>query len=212
MIRVETMVLGPLGTNTYLLEDEQTGRRAVVDPAFSDPRFLECIQKHAYFYDLILLTHRHFDHLLGADAVKRITNAQVCIHAQDVCGCENAHDSLFDQFYFGQPFFGVTPDRMLQDGEIIEFGSSLFRVLHTPGHSAGGVCYLSEQDKLIFSGDTLMRTYFGRIDFPTGSMQKLLVSAQKLFSLSGDWRVLPGHGDETTLERERTRNEIIRWI
>lgn len=212
MIRVEKMVLGPLGTNTYLLEDVQTGRRAVVDPALADERLLEQIQLHAEFYDLILLTHRHFDHLMGACAIKQITGAQVCIHAQDACGCQNASDSLFDQFYFNESFVGVTVDRQLQDEDQIELGGSLLQVLHTPGHSAGGVCYLSQADRLLLSGDTLMKTYFGRIDFPTGNFRELLSSVQKLFSLSDDWRVLPGHGDETTIQRERTKNEIIRWI
>ena len=212
MIRVDKMVLGPLGTNTYLLEDAQTGRRAVVDPASADERLLEEIRLHAEFYDLILLTHRHFDHLMGAYAIKQITGAHVCVHEQDACGCENASDSLFDQFYFGQPFIGVTVDRKLQDADQIELGDSLLQVLHTPGHSAGGVCYLSKSDRFLLSGDTLMKTYFGRIDFPTGNIKELLASVQKLFSLSDDWRVLPGHGDETTIQRERTKNEIVRWI
>lgn len=209
MIEVETVCVGALGTNAYLLCDKATGKRAVVDPGAADPRFISEIRGYAEDYELILLTHRHADHLLGLPAVKRLTGAAVCISAEDACGAMSAEDSLCRLIFPDYPFEPVPADRLLCGGDTVSLGESRLRVFSAPGHTVGGLCFLEEEGHLLFSGDTLMRDYHGRTDFPTGSTEALITSVRALFALPGDWTVYPGHGEATTLERERKHNQIL---
>ncbi|MBQ7546581.1 MAG: MBL fold metallo-hydrolase [Clostridia bacterium] len=207
-MQVYRLPLGALNTNCYVLIGDD-GAAAVVDPGEYAPELLSLLQEKSAAVEKILLTHGHADHISGAAALRDLTGAEICIHALDdpftdsrlcmanECGCVFA------------PF---KADRLLQDGDTVSFGSETLRVLHTPGHTPGGVCYLHDADRVIFSGDTLFCLTAGRTDFPRGSHDDLMRSLARLIALPGDWKVYPGHERSTTLDAERKRNYFIRRL
>ena len=213
MMLVQSLTLGALKSHCYLVTDEETGDCAVIDPGYDKPELREAIRPIHAHIRLILLTHRHFDHISGVSAVldecrDTAPRPAVYIHALDACGLEDPNESLLEQS--GEDKAAIPPDVspiLLHDGEEIPLGASHFQVLHTPGHSAGCVCFLSGD--LLFTGDTLFAGDCGRVDLPTGSAEDMARSLRRLADLPGDYRVLPGHGWESTLSAERQNNEQI---
>lgn len=203
-MRIEAFEAGPLPTNCYFLTDEATGKTAVIDPGAYDSQIQRAAQSHDVA--MVLLTHGHFDHIMGVgDLVARI-GAKVYLDAADAAMVRDPRQNLSGVMRLGavKPF---TPDVLLHDGDTFPLGSLRIRVLHTPGHTPGGCCYLAED--ALFSGDTLMGGSAGRTDFPGGDYRALLASLQKLKALPGDWRVFPGHGPESTLDWERRNNPYL---
>ncbi|HEX3038314.1 MAG TPA: MBL fold metallo-hydrolase [Oscillospiraceae bacterium] len=199
---------GMLPTNCYLLSDDATGKTAVIDPGFDSPELENAIQSVGDGnVSAILLTHGHFDHILGVNKVKSLTNAPVYIYSDDALFPSDNSLNLVDLFSSSklEPF---TVDVALNDGDTIKVGNLRIKVIHTPGHTAGGCCYCVED--AIFTGDTLMKCSAGRTDFPTGSYSQILSSLEKLKNLKGDYHLYPGHGEESTLEFERTNNPFLR--
>ena len=209
IIRIPT---GPISTNTYIVyPDGAEGEIrpcVVIDPAASR-KVLEVLEKNRLRLEAILLTHGHFDHTLGVAALKEKTGAEVMIHEADRDALTGGEGSLA---YMGGMFVekcGV--DRVLHDGDRISAAGFDFDVIHTPGHTPGGVCYVVESEKVIFSGDTLFYMSVGRTDLPGGDGEQLYESiAYRLLPLHGDYRVLPGHMTETTLDFERQHNPFIK--
>lgn len=196
---------GPLPTNCYLLEDEATGAAAVIDPGFESEELSSLVQKNGHV-DVILLTHGHFDHISGVSRLCRETGAKVYLSVNDLLLVGDGRLNL------AEPFTGsaVPPFRVdvpLNNGDTVEVGSLTVRVMSTPGHTAGGCCFLVED--AIFSGDTLMKLSCGRTDCPTGSNAQMLDSLRRLAALKGDYRVFPGHGSPTTLDFERQNNVFL---
>lgn len=201
---IETLFFGGNWANTYLLTDGR-GVSAVVDPGAPTPRLLEALDGRNVKY--ILLTHGHFDHITGAPAVKEQTGAEILIHRDDAPMTEDPAKSLaLAALGRGQTPFSA--DRLLDDGQTLPFGD--IRVLHTPGHTPGSVCYLCED--IIISGDTLFAGGIGRTDFPGGDLGEMKRSLRKLLALPGDFTVYPGHGEATTLENERVNNDHIHFL
>lgn len=199
---------GMLPTNCYLLSDEATGKTAVIDPGFDSPELENAIQSiGAGNVSAILLTHGHFDHILGVNKIKSLTNAPVYLHSDDALFPSDNSLNLVDLFLSSklEPF---TVDVALNDGDTIDVGNLKIKVIHTPGHTAGGCCYCVEDT--IFTGDTLMKCSAGRTDFATGSYSQILSSLEKLKNLKGDYHLYPGHGEESTLEFERKNNPFLR--
>lgn len=199
--------------NCYLIVDEETGIGAVIDPGAYDSRSNadEIIQKAGVEkLEYILLTHGHFDHILGVKGMRDKYDAKVVIHEDDAICLTDVGKSLAQDNGLAHIQQSVHTDVLVDDGDEIKLGSSGLKVLHTPGHTPGSVCYVSETDNVIFSGDTLFCMTVGRTDFEGGSTEQLVESLKKLTALEGEYRVLPGHNRETSLDRERTHNRFIR--
>lgn len=206
MHTLRTIECGPLNANCYLLW--HNGECFAVDPADDGP-ILALLEKEGLKLTHILLTHGHFDHVMGVAALCEKTGATVCIQEEDADMLLNPEGSLAGLMGVRVP--PVRADRLVQDGDVLSCAGFDVRVLHTPGHSPGCVCYVIEAERILFSGDTLFRLSVGRSDFPGSDEAALRHSiAEKLFALEGEYTVYPGHMRSTTLDFERARNPFIR--
>jgi hydroxyacylglutathione hydrolase len=185
------MAVGPLQANCYILGCNKTMEGLVIDPGGEVFQIVKEISRMGIRIGHILLTHGHFDHTSGARELKEITKAPVLIHSLDA----------------GELDF--TPDGNLFDGQELQAGSYRISVIHTPGHSPGGICL--HAPGAVFTGDTLFAGSVGRTDHPAGDHNKLIRGVlEKIFPLGDDLRVYPGHGPVTTIGRERTTNPFFR--
>lgn len=190
----------------YLVADEKSGEAVLIDATEDLPEIKETVKKLGVKVKYILLTHGHFDHILGLNSLKKSLNAPAVICKDDLVISENINE--FTRL-FGLPD-SVPPkyDMYIKDGDEILLGSYKIKVIHTPGHTEGGVCYLV--DGKLFSGDTLFKGSVGRTDLFGGNFNKLSDSIKnKLFKLDDKIEVFPGHGDMTTIGFEKKYNEII---
>ncbi len=197
-MNVTMMQVGPLGTNRYILKDEQTRRAAVIDPGGDAPEIVKALEGAEL--RCILLTHGHYDHTGGAaELAKTQPQAEVYIHERDFRNVDLSLFPLSTQMD-NVKFYG--------EGDRIVVGGLELEVLCTPGHSEGSVTLRCGD--LLFCGDTLFAGSCGRTDFPGGSVPKMLASLRRLGELEGDLQVLPGHMEPTTLEAERRHNPYLR--
>lgn len=203
----------PLGheifANCYLLVDEKSGEAAIVDPAWYDDEFKNILASNNAKLKYILLTHGHFDHIFGVHGLKEATGAEVVIHSKDADHLIDPQKSLAEG-NMPDPQHPVKADILIKEGDVLTLGDETIKVMSTPGHTMGSVCYILENDRTIISGDTLFCMTAGRTDFFDGSDELMIRSLKRLIALEGDYRVLPGHNRETTLESERKRNWYIR--
>ncbi|MGB2696718.1 MAG: MBL fold metallo-hydrolase [Candidatus Zixiibacteriota bacterium] len=204
---VKKLVVGDLQTNCYILGDEKTKEGVVIDPG-GDPEDIEkVIQKEGLKIKYIILTHGHVDHIAALTELKKKTNALILIHPAD-------SDMLVDPTYnlssfTGQDLICPKADRFLDEEDKVKVGGFELKVLHTPGHSPGGISLFV--DKMIFTGDTLFCEGVGRSDLPGASHTQLLESIKnKILLKPDDTVVYPGHGPETTIGEEKRNNPWIR--
>ena len=206
-MKLDSLQVGMIGTNCYLLTDETAGNAtAVIDPGGSADQILAHIRKNDLDVKLILLTHGHFDHIGGVAAVKAATGAKVVISAEDAPMLTSSRKSLAAFSFLSQA--PAQADILVQDGDTVTLGGTVFTVLATPGHTPGGVCYIAED--CIFSGDTLFFCSCGRTDFPGGNSREIMDSLQKLAALPGDYTVYPGHDSATDMDYERKYNPYMK--
>lgn len=211
MIKVETFPVGYLATNCYIVTDESTNRRAVVDPGYKNAELvkrIEALGKDSF--DYILLTHGHFDHIWFAEEIKALTGAKVVISKEDAPFLDDGMlnlSSTFGMLTFDFP--KIYADITLENGDKFNLGETEISFMLTPGHTVGSGCFISFSDSVVFSGDTLFKLSMGRTDFATGDPVKMLDSLKKLGELKGDFTVYPGHGEATTLEFERKNNPYV---
>lgn len=200
------MEVGSLGTNCYILFCEDTLEAAVIDPGGNADEIAAVIKREKLNVKYIINTHGHADHIAANSRIKSITGAAVIIHTDDANMLTNAQLNL--SMFIGA---GITCDpanRLLKDGDTIVIGLMQIKVIHTPGHTPGGVCLLVEN--ALFSGDTLFAESIGRTDFPGGSHSQLIQNIKnKLMVLPDDINVWPGHGPATTIGWERKMNPFI---
>ncbi len=198
---------GPLMNNAYVVYCEETKIAAAIDvPLESKNIFLEELQKEELELKYILLTHSHFDHIGDCADLQSETGATVYIHADDAYRLEepNKHTILTMP-----DINAITNFEYLTDGMQIEIGKNTLEVVFTPGHTEGSVCFLSKEDKVLFSGDTMFRESVGRCDLPGGDMPTLMNTIkEKLMVLEDDYKVLPGHGPFTSIGMEKQYNQF----
>lgn len=199
-MQVKVLQVGPIGTNCYILEDEAAKLAAVIDPGDEAEKILSVLKEDGVETRYILLTHGHYDHTTGVpDLHRALPEAQVYIHKADAQG---AGSRLF-------PLAGEIADLHFYDeGDTLPLGGLTIHVLHTPGHSKGGVTL--QVGDVLFCGDTLFAGSCGRTDLNGGSYEEIMQSLKRLGQLPGDWHVCPGHDVTSTLERERKTNPFLR--
>ena len=197
-------------SNCYMLEDEETGSVAIIDPCWFLPQFSNIYEDKSKKIECILLTHGHFDHLLGLSELKELCGAKIYIGEADAPCLASRQANLMDIFNVTESFTPCKADVLLKDGAEIPLGNSVIKVMAAPGHSEGGLIFIDEKDRILISGDTLFYSTVGRTDMPGGSDAKLRDTISRLLQLEGDYDIYPGHGPATKLSRERTRNIYIR--
>ncbi len=216
-IKIGRMVLGVCQTNCYFLYREGEKDCIVVDPADQGVSIYSALQKNGFRVAAILLTHGHFDHIWGLDALRDAANAaaesegleQVKTYAHEAEKelLRDARKNVSEQA--GRPCVTYA-DVYVKDGQEISAAGMTCRVIATPGHTAGGCCYYFEEPGFLLAGDTLFAESVGRTDFPTGSMGTLVRSVRdKLFILPDETKVYPGHGESTTIGHEKEYNPFL---
>lgn len=200
-MKVQTFILGLMQTNCYFLSDGNEA--AVVDPAAECSKILNKLAERGLKLKYILLTHSHFDHMMALDELREAAGAPLCVHKLDAPALTDPRLSYMLQFG-GLDRPSRPADILLEDGDIIQIGGSELKVMHTPGHTLGSVCYIAGDN--IISGDTLFKGNIGRYDLYGGNYARLLESLKLLTALEGDYKVYPGHGASTRLSVEKANN------
>jgi glyoxylase-like metal-dependent hydrolase (beta-lactamase superfamily II) len=208
---LETLPLGPLQANCTLLGDEETGEAIVIDPGDEAGRIYSRLAELGLTLKQILLTHGHIDHVGGAQELKRLTGAPILLDEEDL--------PMLRMIDVQASFFGLPkpestePDQYLTDGQSVGLGRYPAQVLCTPGHTKGSVCFYFAPLKLLVAGDTLFAGSIGRTDLPGASPAEIIDSIQsRLLTLPDETRVLPGHGPETSIGRERLINPFLQGL
>lgn len=203
----EILTVGPLGVNCYIVGDDKTREAIVVDPGGNARDILDTLRREQLQCVAIVNTHAHFDHIIALTEVRERTGAPFMLHVDEAKVLASA--SLGAKM-FGFAMAQLKPaERLLRDGDAVRFGDVSLKILHTPGHTPGGICLLG--DGWVISGDTLFQAGIGRTDLPGGDYATLMASIRdKLLTLPDAMVVYPGHGDSTTIGEERQLNPFLR--
>jgi len=205
-VAIQTFVVGPLQSNSYLVVDERSRQAAVIDPGMESESVLEAVRREGLRVESVIITHGHFDHVFSGAAFKAETGAQVIMHPDDVpLLLEIPETARFFGFKAPPP---PQPDRLVREGDVIKVGELALRVLETPGHTPGGISLCL--DDAVFVGDTLFAGSVGRTDLHGGSLEALLRSIRTRLLTLPDWMVVyPGHGAATSIGAERRDNPFL---
>lgn len=206
-MKIEKFVIGSIGTNCYLAVNEENGECFLVDPAVWTPELSSYIRSRKRAPKAVLLTHGHFDHIMGLEGLLGEYDIPVYACRAEEKILNDAQENLSAMTGSPYTFSGAV---YIEDGQIIEAAGERIRLIHTPGHTSGGCCYYIEKESVLFSGDTLFHVSVGRTDFPTGSSSQLVRSVrEKLFVLPDETKVYPGHMEETTIGYEKKYNSFV---
>lgn len=209
MFIIHTLILGPLENNTYLIADEETGQAAIIDPSFEREPIIDIINQYKYLPKYILITHAHFDHTVNAIALSDQFSPPVpiALHPSDLQLWENGS---------GAEYFGIQfkpdrrPDLNLYHRQKILLGDKEIEVRHVPGHSPGSLVFVLHPNQLVLTGDLIFYRGVGRTDLPGGNATHLTKSiTSQIFTLPGNYQLLPGHGPSTTVAEEIRFNPYI---
>lgn len=204
---IEKLSSGVYGANCYIIASESTKDGIIIDPADNTKGLMELIEKKNLNIRYIILTHGHGDHIGGIRELKESTNSEILIHKEDKEMLENKDLNLSSQM--PMVMVEIKPDRVLEDGEIIDFGDIKAEIIHTPGHTKG--CISIKIDNNIFTGDTLFKGSIGRTDLYGGSYDNIIASIKdKLMTYDDEIKVYPGHGPMSTIGYERNTNPFLR--
>ena len=206
-IEIKSMTLGMVATNCYLIINKETKEALLIDPADNALRISNVIEENVCTLKAILLTHGHFDHIMAMNELKKRYKVPVYAHEEEEDVLKQS--SLNMSGMIGQ-IYTTQADIYVKDGEHLKLAGLDIIVLHTPGHTKGGVCYYLPEEKVLMSGDTLFHCSIGRTDFPTGSMSQLVRSVkEQLFVLPDDVQVYPGHDSVTSIGYEKQYNPFF---
>lgn len=204
----ETIVVGALGVNCFILGCDETQEALVVDPGADAERILASVAKTGLRVKTVVNTHGHFDHVGGNRRVLEATGSELLIHESDAPYLQRAVVTAARYGVASED--SPAPSRFLVDGMTISFGKKSLQVLHTPGHTQGGCCLYLASEGMVITGDTLFADSVGRTDLPGGSHEQLMASITgKLLSLPDETRVFPGHGPSSTIGHERRHNPYL---
>jgi hydroxyacylglutathione hydrolase len=206
---IDCLAVGPFATNCYIVGSEESKQGIIIDPGDDAAAILGRVADLGLDIKMLVLTHGHIDHVGALKAVKEATDAEMAIHADDAKSLRGLRGVLQSIIVPGL-FYPLPPppERLLRDGDSLDGGGLHFEVLHTPGHTPGGICLLGEG--VVFSGDTLFNYGIGRTDLPGGSYHRLVESIRsRLLALPDNTVVYPGHGPETTIGAERAGNPFL---
>ena len=207
MLTVKTFVEGPIDANNYLLIDEESKEAVLIDCSSSRREFIDAIKQTGCKLKYVLLTHGHFDHVMGVDAFKDEFNVEVYMAKEDLNQIDLIPQML--GMFVGTPSdFKPEISHFVKDGDEFKIGNTVIKSISTSGHTKGGMCYLV--DNKLFSGDTLFYGSCGRCDMLDGNLSEIIKNIkEKLFVLPDDIEVYSGHGMKTTIGHEKKYNEIL---
>lgn len=210
---IQSFAFNPLQVNTYVVFDE-TAEAAIIDPGNSSPieneQLLAYVNEHKLKVRYIINTHPHIDHIYGnAFCVSEYPDATLLMHKAGMAIYERTADYCIA---FGFPPVDCPRPTLVDEGRIISLGNQQWEFLYSPGHCEGSICLYNSVEHVLFSGDVLFKGSIGRSDLPTGNHAILQQSLKRLFSLDADTIVYPGHGPETTFNKEKTENPFLRFL
>jgi len=209
-MKIDCLILGAFQTNCYVLRDSATVADClIIDPGLEAQELIDFLSRAKLNPVVAVLTHGHADHIAGVVLLREdFPEIKVCVHKHDAQMLVEPTHNL--SAFAGGMIKAGPADLLLQDGDIIEQAGIKLRVLHTPGHTPGGICLFCENEGIVFTDDTLFAESIGRTDFPGGSMSQLLKSiGQKLLILPEQTKVYPGHGPATTIAHEKAYNTFL---
>lgn len=197
---IQSFPSGPFETNAYVVACAETHEAAILDPApYSAAAVIAFIKEKQLKPRFLILTHSHWDHIADAVSLKATFHTPIYVHPLDE---PNLKSPGADQLPYWIPIEGVLADKFLNEGDTVVLGKVKFEVIHTPGHTPGGICLWCREEGILFSGDTLFQGSFGNISFPTSDPQAMWESLAKLAKLPSDTIVYPGHGSPTLIGKE----------
>ena len=206
-LKIGKMTLGSCMTNCYFVYREGESGVIFFDPAAQGDYIYEKMKEHGFEIEVILLTHGHFDHIGGVDALREKSGAKVYAMEAEKVLLQDPYVNVSAQMHAKVT---VEADGFLHDGDELEYGGKKCKVIATPGHTIGGCCFYFEEARMVICGDTIFAESVGRTDFPTGNMKKLLASIEdKIFTLPEDTKLYPGHGPATTVGHEKENNPFF---
>ncbi|MDK2835588.1 MAG: hydroxyacylglutathione hydrolase [Thermosediminibacterales bacterium] len=204
-MKLEIIPVGAYQANCYIIGCEKTQKGLVIDPGAEAKRIIQHIDKLGLKVEQIVLTHGHIDHIGGVEELRKTYKAKVAIHEADA---PMLTDSMKNLSFYTENAIKSSADVLLKHGDLLEVGQLKLKVIHTPGHTPGGICLL--MDDIVFTGDTLFAGSIGRTDFPGGSYRQIIDSIkQKLLILKEETKVLPGHGPQSTIGEEKRMNPFL---
>ena len=206
---LERLVVGALDTNCYLIGCKKTKKAAVIDPGGENEvdLILNLLQKNNFDLKYVINTHGHIDHIAGNNLLKTKTKASLLIHKLDADMLVDANKNFSS--FMGKEIYSPSADKLLEEGDEISLGTLNLIVIHTPGHTPGGISLVL--NNIVFTGDTLFAGGIGRTDLPGGSYQDLIKSIkEKLLILGDDKIIYPGHGPDSTIGEERKTNSYLK--
>lgn len=208
-MNIEKLTVGALENNCYIISDEETKEAVIVDPGDEPDRILDLIKKNEYKVKYIICTHAHFDHIAAIPEMKQELSANIVIHKDELLIYKNAHKHAELWGFEMEPL--PEPDLLVSDNDNLFIGKISLKIIHTPGHSPGGICI--KLDDILLTGDTLFKEAVGRTDLLGSNENDLKNSLKKIFkNMSDKTKILPGHGPETTIEEEKSNNYFVHSI